>query len=211
MVDETRPPPLPEANYAAAARAGAAVYRIDPQRSLILVRVGRSGKMQRLGHDHAIASEDVHGFVAIFDDLPRSHADVVFPLRNLLVDKAEYRDRLGLDTEPTAADVAGTYGNMFKVLEPDSFPWAAMEVRFVSGSLESPQLSITITLHGQSFEYLLPATIEVTRNRLAVSGEAVLRHSDFALEPYSAAGGLLRVADELNVEFQLVAVPRRLD
>jgi hypothetical protein len=32
-----------------------------------------------------------------------------------------------------------------------------------------------------------------------------VRHSDFGLVPFSAAGGLLKVADEVTVDFELVA------
>jgi len=32
-----------------------------------------------------------------------------------------------------------------------------------------------------------------------------LAHADFGLEPFSAAGGLLRVAEDIGVEFELQA------
>lgn len=202
IVDEISAPPLPRGIYDEAARAGAAVYRIDPQQSLILVRVGRAGPAQRLGHDHAVASEDVAGLVAIYDDRARSHADVVFPIRNLVVDAAEYRVKLELDTDPSADDVAGTYTNMLKVFEPTDYPWVAIKARFAGDDTE---LSASVTLHGTAHEYLLPAQLDVGPERLVVSGTTTLRHSDFGLEPYAAGGGLLRVADTLEIEFRFVA------
>ena len=33
-----------------------------------------------------------------------------------------------------------------------------------------------------------------------------VQHGDFGLTPFSAAGGLLRVADQLDIEFELTAV-----
>lgn len=204
VIDEAGPPPLPEAEYAAAAGAGASVFRIEPRESLILVRVGRAGRLRTLGHDHAIASVDVRGFVALYDDIGRSHADAVFPLRNLVVDEAHHRERFALDTEPSADDVAGTYANMMKVLEPALFPWAGMRARAVSGTANRPELAVAVTLHGSTYDYLIPAEVEVVDERMTVSGTASIRHSDYGLEPYATAGGLLRVADELGVEFRLV-------
>jgi len=210
MEDETSRPPLPEASYSKALASGAAVYRILPAQSLILVRVGRAGKMQRLGHEHAVASEDVQGLVEINEDPSASRAHIVFPIRNLLVDKPEYRQRLGLDAGPSADNVAKTYTNMLKVFEPQLHPWVKAQARLVTDEGEQLMLAVSITLHGASFEYRLPVDLEVDIDRLVVSGKATLKHSDFGVMPFAAVGGLLRVADELEVEFRLVgrALPR---
>jgi hypothetical protein len=205
VVDEASAPPLPEAEYIEAAGAGAAVFRIDPMKSLLLVRVGRAGKLGSLGHDHAVASEDLQGRIALYEAFERSHGDVVFPVRNLVVDRPEHRERFAFDTQPSADDIAGTYTNMLKVLDPAPFPWAGIRAGIVSGSRDETELAIAVTLHGTTFDYRVPAAVEILGERLVVSGKASVRHSEFGLEPYSAAGGLLRVADELGVEFRLVA------
>jgi len=204
MIDETSHAPLPEASYIEAARAGRDVYRIVPHESLILVRVGRAGRMQRFGHEHAVASEDLQGFVEIGGDLNAARTDLAFPLRNLVVDKPIYRERLQLDTEPSDDDIAGTYTNMLNILEPALYPWAKINAVIVSGPIGQPQLNVSVVLHGTAFELLLPVHLETLGDRLIASGSAVIRHTDFGLDPFSAAGGLLRVADELAVEFRLV-------
>jgi len=202
--EETSPPPLPEASYAAAARSGAAVYRLLPQESLILVHVGRAGAMQRLGHEHAVASEDVRGFVEWHADASAARADIAFAVRDLIVDKPQYRERLELDTTPSADDVAGTYANMLRVLEPDTYPWVTAQARIAETGAGKPTLAVSVTLHGTTFEYLVPVDLAVDERRIAVTGHATIRHSDFGLSPFSAAGGLLRVADELDIDFHLV-------
>lgn len=201
--DEISRPPLPEASYADAAKSGAAVYRILPQKSLLLVRVGRAGMMQRLGHEHAVASEDVYGLVEINDDPSASRAHVVLPIRNLIVDKPEYRERLQLDTGSSADDVAKTYTNMLKVFEPQLYPWVEAHARLATEEGGQATLAVSITLHGSTFEYLLPVDLEVDAERLVVSGRATIRHSEFGVTPFAAAGGLVRVADEFEVEFRL--------
>ena len=207
--DETSRPPMPEASYAAAARAGAGVYRILPQESLLLVRVGRAGWMQRLGHEHAVASEDVQGLVEINDDPSASRAHVVLPIRNLIIDKPEYRERLELDTGPSDDDVAKTYTNMLKVFEPQLYPWVEAQARLATQEGGRRMFAVSITLNGSTFEYLLPVDLEVDAERLVVSGQAMIRHSEFGVTPFSAVGGLVRVADEFWVQFRLVgkAVP----
>jgi len=202
--EETSPPPLPEASYAAAERSGATVYRLSPQDSLILVHVGRAGAMQRLGHEHAVASEDVRGLVEWHEDSSAARADIAFAVRDLIVDKPEYRQRLELDTMPSDDDVAGTYANMLRVLEPDTYPWVSAQARFAETGAGRPTLAVSVTLHGASFEYLVPVDLVVSDRRIVVTGHTTVKHSDFGLSPFSAAGGLLRVADELDIDFHLV-------
>jgi len=204
VMDTTSASPLPAASYIEAAEDGRDVYRILAQESLLLVRVGRAGRMQRFGHEHAVASEDLQGFVEIDVGLTVSRADVVFPLHDLVVDKAEYRERLQLDSEPSADDIAGTYANMLRVLDAAQYPWVEIRAGIESGPPEQPRLRVAIVLQGQTFELLVPARLEIGGDHIIVSGNAVIRHSDFDLQPFSALGGLLQVADELAVDFRVV-------
>lgn len=207
-VPESSPAPLPAESYLEAAAAGAPVYEVVSQQSLLLVRVGRAGRAQRLGHEHAVASENLSGFVEFGDDPATARADIAFPLRELVVDKAAYREHFALDTEPSADDVAGTYSNMLKVLEPSAYPWATIRALVASVDGDDLQLGVSVTLHGTTAEYLLPATVRIDDDTLIADVSGVIRHSDFGLEPFSAMAGLLRVADELAIELHLVG--RRL-
>lgn len=202
---EASAPPLAEAQYAKLARSGTAVYRIQPAASLLLVRVGRDGKMASMGHDHAVVSKDVQGFVALAADPAASHAQIVMPLMSLIVDEPEYRNRLELDTEISEADRAGTYSNMRKVLEAELFPWVQVDAKFAAAQSDPAELSVSITMHGAALEYVVPVQMDITEKQLAVSGHLLLKQSDFGMTPFSAVGGLLRVADELQVEFELIA------
>ncbi len=188
-----------------AARSGAAVYRILPEESLVLVHVGRSGKMANLGHDHAVASKDVQGYIELAADPLVSRADIVMPLKSLIVDEPEYRKRLELESEPSSDDIAGTYSNMRRVLEAELFPWVKVEVRFTSANTVAPEIKASITMHDMALEFVMPVQMEINEERLSVSGHLSFGQSDFGLTPFSSAGGLLRVADELQVEFELVA------
>lgn len=193
--------PIDAAAFAAATRDGAAVYRINPESSFVLVQVGRAGRMAHLGHDHAVASENLEGFVAVHDDPARSRAEIALPLKDLIVDAPAYRDRLGLESEPSDDDIAGTYSNMRKTLDAESYPWARVEARLVSGD----ELLVSLTLHGVGREFVVPVDLAIEEDKLSVSGEFAFDHGDFELEPFSAAGGLLRVAETLAVRFELDA------
>jgi len=199
--------PLPHAEYRRAIADGDVVYTIDPLRSRVLARVGRDGPMKNLGHDHAIASEDVAGYVLFADDPAVSRADIAIPLTRLIVDGPGYRTRFGLDPEVPESAIAGTARNMQdKVLESELYPWVTASARFASADTVPASLAVSVTLRGTTHEYLVPVALNVAGDELAVNGSFAIRHGDFAMTPFSAAGGLLRVAEQIDVEFALIAV-----
>jgi polyisoprenoid-binding protein YceI len=199
-------PQLPEAAYIEAARQGADVYRIQTTQSHVLVRVGRAGRMKNLGHDHVIASENVEGLVMLHDDPAESRADLLIPLQRLIVDKTEYREQMGLEGEMTESAIEGTSNNMQdKVLESGIYPWVQVSVRFASAQSDPPTLDLSVTLHGATSDYVVPVDFKVEPDRLVMAGEMTMQHSDFGLTPFSAAGGLIKVAEQLELRFMLVA------
>ena len=204
--EDTGAPPLPERVYQQAARAGEAVYRVDTQRSRVFLRTGRDGPMKSAGHDHVIASVDVEGLVLVSDDPGKSRADLRLPLQQLVVDDPAYRERFGLEPGLPESTIEGTTRNMQeKVLESNLFPWATASVRVLSMQDAQAELDVTVTVHGASFDYTMPADVDLGRDALRVSGSMTVQHSDFGLTPFSAAGGLLRVAEDIEIVFEIKA------
>lgn len=204
---DTTAPPLPDRVYEQAARKGEAVYRVDPQQSRVYMRTGRDGPMKASGHDHVIASADVEGLVLLGSDPGKSRADLRLPLQQLIVDDPAHRERFGLESELSESAVEGTTRNMQdKVLESGLFPWATVGVRLLSMQADQAQLDVSVTVHGTTYDYRVPAELEVEPETLRVSGSMTVSHADFGLTPFSAAGGLLRVADDIEVVFDLVAL-----
>lgn len=180
------------------------MYEVDATSSRIFVRVGRSGAMARFGHDHIVASEAVSGFVELDDALELVRADLAFASADLIVDKPEYRARFALDTSPSEQDVSDTYTNMLKVLQPAANPWVQIAVAPASADA----VQTTIQLNGRSITRTVPVDRTIAPDRLRVTGRTRLSHSEFGLEPFTALGGLLAVADEFDVIVEIDAVRR---
>lgn len=203
---DTTAPPLPETAYERAAAEGEPVYRLDAQRSRVFLRTGRDGPMQAAGHDHVIASTDVEGLVLVATDPAGSRADLRLPLQQLVVDDPAFREKFGLEPELPDSAIEGTTRNMQeKVLESGRFPWATASVRVLSMQGTQAQLDVRVSVHGTTFDYQVPATMSVDPGELSVTGSMTIRHADFGLTAFSAAGGLLRVAEEIEVVFEVVA------
>jgi polyisoprenoid-binding protein YceI len=203
---DTTAPPLPERLYQQAAKKGKAVYRVDPQQSRVFMRTGRDGPMKAAGHDHVIASANVEGLVLLSDDPGKSRADLRLPLQQLLVDEPVYRERFGLEPDLPASAIEGTTRNMQdKVLESGLFPWATVGVRLLSLQDAQADLDVNVTMHGTSFDYRVPAEVTAVGEKLRVVGSMSIAHADFGLVPFGAAAGLLRVAEDIEVVFEIVA------
>jgi len=199
-----RPAAFPEAYYRDAAARGDAVYRIDPARSLATVRVYRAGPLARFGHEHVIAARRVHGYVRLAQE--RSRGDLYVRLAELEVDPPRLRAEAGL-APLSADDVAATRRNMLEaVLEAERFPYAYLRLQPIVPGAERVRVAAELTLHGRT--HALPVEVRLARpddGVLEASGTFALRQSDFAITPFSALAGALRVADRVDVSFRLRA------
>lgn len=202
VVPAAAPAELPGAYYQGRAEQGAAILRVDAAGSLLTVEVRRAGALARLGHDHVVASHDLGGFV----DTAAGRADLFVPLAALAVDEATLRAAAGFDTQPSAADIAGTRDNMLgKVLEVARYPYALIHVTGDPRDAHAP-FKLALTLHGTTRERELPLEVTQDRDGLTVSGTLSMSQSEFGITPFAVLGGALAVRDQVDLHFRVRAV-----
>ena len=190
----------PYASYRAAAAAGAPVYRIDPDASIITVVVRRGGPFARMGHDHAIASRNISGYAAP----SQGRADFEFRLDRMTVDEPAVRTLAGLPGTVPADAVAGTRTNMLgRVLEAERYPVVQLRAQKLAGAAGT--LRLAIKLHGVTRSIDVPAELEVTPERLAATGSFRLRQTAFGITPMSILAGALVVQDAMELSFRIHA------
>lgn len=202
-VDGPPAPPtgLPVDDYREALARGEPVYRIDPDESLLIVKVYRAGPLARLGHDHIVASRDLAGF-AVWPGTPGgARADIIMPLATLGVDDPALRADAGFESEPSAEDIVGTRRNMLASLEATLFPDVLAHATLTARE----RLRVELQLHGVQQSFEVPVDLRVTDDRLEASGSFALTQSQFGVTPHSVFGGALSVADRLDVTFRLSA------
>lgn len=194
------PDSFPAAYYLQAQKLGSKIFGVNSGLSQVIIYAGKDGPLARLGHEHVVASRDVHGYV----DLTRQRADLYVPLDRLTVDEPALRAAAGLTTQLTAEAIAGTRQNMLnKVLEAEQFPFALIQVRRTNSNADI--LQVAITLHGKQQTFEIPAMIETLADGLKISGELQFRQSDFGITPFSILGGALQVQDQVHLRFSIVA------
>ena len=180
---------LPAALWAAAA---ATPKEIDTQKSVMTVRVFKSGMFSAFGHDHEISATIRDGKFSEGD----SSVDLTVDARQMRV----------MDKDVSDKDRAEIQENMLgpKVLDTGQFP----EIRFRSTAAEPAgdgrwTVSGDLTVHGKT----RPVKLEVKVQNGHYQGSAQLKQRDFGIEPISVGGGAVKVKDELRVEFDTVAKP----
>jgi polyisoprenoid-binding protein YceI len=62
-----------------------------------------------------------------------------------------------------------------------------------------------LTLHGVKKRIAVPVNLTVTPQQLRATGKYTLKQTDYGIKPYSAAGGSIKVKNEIVVNFSIVA------
>ena len=188
-----------------AAPAAEVSYTVDAARSSVVIRVGRSGVFSFAGHTHTVVAPALQGrVVAVEGDLPRSAVRLAFETARLTV----------LERDEPAGDAPRVQEVMLgpKVLDAGRFPAVTFESTAVAGTRSSPgayQLTVrgALTLHGVTRPVALPLVVEVGADGLLkATGRMTVRQTDYGIDPVSVAG-VVKVKDELAIEYTIVAVP----
>lgn len=163
---------------------------MDVARSTLTIRVSKAGLFSAFGHNHVIRAPLAQGS---FDE----SADT--PSVQLQVDAEQLQV---LDPDLSTKDRAEVQQTMLgpSVLDSKKFP----EIRFRSLSIEKAgegkwRVHGDLTLRGQT----RPVLVEVSGGAGHYLGSAAVKQSDFGIKPVSAAGGTIKVKDEVRVEFEI--------
>ena len=218
VAHETQPAPADQASVAVTATtqppattraAGAVAWPVDPERTVVTVIVRRAGPLARLGHDHVITSADERGTVWLGASPAESAFELHLPVERFEVDLPEARAAAGAEFAAAVPDEAraGTRRNLLRpeVLDATGFPLIELRSIAATGAWAQPVIRVAVTLRGATREFEMPVVVERAADVLVAHGELRFNQSDFAITPFSVAGGAIQVADALEVRFRIVA------
>jgi hypothetical protein len=174
----------------------------------VRIYVFRDGRAARLGHNHVLSAPRFAGFLSLpSTGTSDTRFDLEFRLDELEIDNPAYRTGLGAAFASVLSPEAieGTREHMLgeSNMQAARFPTVRIHCLHISGEAPHYAAQVTVQMHGTSREMWIPLTVTGLPERLAVSGSFVLRQTDFGIHPYSVAGGLLAVKDEVVVDFSL--------
>jgi polyisoprenoid-binding protein YceI len=188
----------------ALATQAAAPLSIVADESDVVISVGKAGVLGFAGHAHEVAAPRVRGTV-VPDPSDWSRSSV-----SLDVDAAALR--VTGAGEP-AADVPEVQRVMLgdRVLDAGRFPTVSFRssrvaVRSLSGTGADLQVEGEVTLHGIARPLAVPVHVSWDGpGALIARGAFSLKQSAFGIQPVTAAGGTVKVRDEVEIRFVLKA------
>ncbi|HXW92225.1 MAG TPA: YceI family protein [Terriglobales bacterium] len=167
---------------------------IDVEHSRIRIHVGKGGLFSAAGHEHWVQAPIVEGDL---QEGPPATISFRVDSRQMKVEEDQ-----SLSGEQRS-EVESTMQT--KVLESGQYP----EIRFHSTSITQASPNTwdvrgDLSLHGQT----RPVHTTVRKQENAYLGRCQIKQTDFGIQPVRVAGGMVRVKDELDIEFSVQPVSR---
>lgn len=187
-------------------------YRIDPEASLLHIRVYRGGRLASLGHNHVISSRTLSGHVWRGITWADSGFTITVPVNALIVDDDAARAAEGEDFPPNVSEDAkqGTKANMLRdtLLDEARYPEITIQSVRLQGKPDAPEVLASLRIKDQTRPIALPVSLRTTEGQLRIEGEFEVKQTDFGITPLSVALGALVVQDAVKIRFVLVAKPK---
>ena len=193
-------------------KAAAASYEVDTDASRIFVKVGTA---TRLGHEHGVQGNLKSGQVTLGGE-----GELVFDMASFTADTADARKRVGLEKKKVSENEAKKVTAAMRsaeVLDVAQYPTATYPVTSITpldkqaaGEPGMYQLEGRFTLHGSEKKLQFKARVERAEKegQLKMTGTFTIKQTDHGIKPYSALGGLAKVADELEISGDIILKPR---
>lgn len=177
-------------------------YRLVADQSTFTVQAFAEGLFSAFGHDPVLAIKDFAGEAQFVPGSFESASLKITIKADSIVLSNEVKEKDRLEIEETMRD---------QVLEIAKYP----EIVFVSSNISVSRLAEgryrariigDLTLHGVTLKNLwISAETIATGDSLRAQGEFSLKQTDFCIKPFSAAGGTIKLKNELKFSFDIVA------
>jgi hypothetical protein len=200
-----------ESAHRARAQAPAANgYQVETSSSRVYIRVGSA---TRLGHNHGIQGTISSGTVTL-----GGTGELVFAVSSFVADTPEARQYVGLEPGFSRSDAKKVNENMRgpDCLDVGNYPTATCSLTSIrpldgqaAGQTGRYQCDGRFTLHGVAQNVSFTATAQATDKDkvLRFRGSFSILQTSYGIQPYSALGGLIRVADALQIWGDLLLQP----
>ncbi len=213
------PPPLDEDTTLQAATE---IWQLE--RGRLIIHVGKTGRLARLGHNHLVSSTQLTGKVWITPDTSL-RAEVHTSVMDLNVDDPTLRAAYRASTDdastgskgkswaeiyasfPSPKNIADTRANMLgpRVLDAKNHPnlYVTLSADHAPNTEHFGSIEASLTISVRGVQSQAPVSLQWTRDDAEhIAWHTVFKvdHSTLGIKPFSALGGALAVAEEMTLE-----------
>jgi polyisoprenoid-binding protein YceI len=191
----------------------AKTYQVDTTASRVYVKVGSA---TRLGHPHGVEGKLKSGKVSL-----GAGGELVFDMHSFTADSQIAREKAGLERKKVSENEAKKVTEAMRgatVLDVKKFPTATYKIIAIkpaekqdAGNPGLYHVNGRFSLHGAEQPLTFKAKLERPEKAgpLKLNGSFVIKQTDYDMKPYSAVGGLVKVANELEIMGELVLSPAK--
>ena len=178
------------------------IYTIDLSQSRVTAKLTQEGFIARRYPTHRVEVKNFTGKIEVSE---RDETRIAVEI------EAETKSLTNADegmTEFERREFHNVLNN--SVLESDKFPM----IKFVSvsvsdarksGETRSFTLNGDLTMRDVTERVSFPVTVTISKDQLRSTGDAELKQTDFGIKPYSGKLGMIRIGDEVKINFAIVA------
>lgn len=177
-------------------------YVVDVKRSRFTIRAFAIGMLSAFAHSPTIAVRDLQGEVKVAPGLLEDSSVRVVISASLLTVTDDINDKDRREIERRMQE---------EVLETNSYPDIVYEcprissVQKLAEGLYMVSLNGELSLHGVTRNQAVSARATLQDEVLKAAGEFSVLLSDYEIKPVSAAGGSIKLKDELKLSFDITA------
>ena len=176
-------------------------YQLDAAVSKFVAHASRSGLLWFKGHGHHIAVREFTG-EAVLDPDSLGNSSLTITAKS-----ASMEETSDVFTAPQKQIINKELRDI--VLLPNQYPEITFRSTQVTGSSTAPgqyDLKITgnLTLLGVTRPITIPTKVTANGNQLRAQGEFSISRGDFKVKATSAFHGMVRIADNIHFEFDIV-------
>lgn len=182
------------------------ILTIDPADSSVMILVGKTGVLSLAGHTHEVVAPLVRGRVTL-NPADWQQASVV-----LEFDASALRVTGKGDSPSHVPEIQRTMlsGQVLDVVRFPQITFQSVRVVATLHTALSADLLIEgrLTLRGTTRPMAIRTAVTIdSSGRMVARGSFSLKQSEFGMVPVTAAGGTIKVKDELDIQFVLKASP----
>jgi|KBSMisStaDraftv2_1062788.scaffolds.fasta_scaffold133362_2 polyisoprenoid-binding protein YceI len=185
---------LAAAFVAIVSMASAQEIAIDQQRSTITIHVGKAGIFSAAGHEHWVNAPISSG---ILRESPAPQVEFTIETARMTVKPDPKVDA------KTQAEIQKDMQEM--TLESQKFSQITFRSSRVDKLAEGQwKVEGNLSLHG----VVKPVSLAVKRTGESYMTHTVLKQTDFGIKPITVGGGVIKVKNEIEIDFQIFPRPK---